>query len=588
MARPDWLKNFPEWLQRLADDPAAADLGLVWLSEADGGALIKTMVEAYSGEGSPMVPLTEEVRAAALKLLAGKVVVATGPKVGMRVSEEQIESLLILDKERPEEILVALSKDYPPFLWIPAGTTPASIHAATADYFQKEAPKHAVMNRVVRYFFGNERMLDTDIHGIENHFLESPFTAELSWGSACSDDPWPARFDGDAHTVAFMGQVLENAKQLDDAIYTTSYRLQHSHGILTVEDHAGMFVIELRYLPSHSRDVVVALNRRLNFTFPADMPLDAVAALLGLTIQTEESLKETLSDYELSQDHELVLHALAALKYGDFSLANDIRPFLRTPTKVVTAPGSLRAATIPPPVAVRDAALLLFQILELDSTLLKHGATKTQDEVVHEVERILSHDPPSGWQGAHGPDLLIAGDALARKSLDWIWGDQRWQLEREIPRGPKQIFQREWRTADGGVTIHYGEDHRLGLRFFSVGGEASDVERARLRKALSLDETEGAITAAESAADPGDRAAAILKVTRLAPASADARWTALLESGLKHDNIAVRGAALVAAAHIAWPSLVELIERNIDRPLRAAADRAIVWIDARNPSKPAG
>ncbi|MEO5726979.1 MAG: hypothetical protein ABI134_01825, partial [Byssovorax sp.] len=101
-------------------------------------------------------------------------------------------------------------------------------------------------------------------------------------------------------------------------------------------------------------------------------------------------------------------------------------------------------------------------------------------------------------------------------------------------------------------------------------------------------ETEGAIVAAESAADPGDRAAAILKVTRLAPASADARWTALLESGLKHDNLAVRGAALVAAAHIAWPSLVELIERNIDRPLRAAADRAIVWIDARNQSKPAG
>jgi len=71
MARPEWLKNFPEWLQRLADDPAAADLGLVWLPEADGGALIKTMVEAYSGEGSPLVPLTEEVRAAALKLLGG-------------------------------------------------------------------------------------------------------------------------------------------------------------------------------------------------------------------------------------------------------------------------------------------------------------------------------------------------------------------------------------------------------------------------------------------------------------------------------------------------------------------------------------
>ena len=584
MALPDWLKNFPEWLQRLADDPAAADLGLVWLSAEDGGARVQTMVETYSGEGSPLVPLTEEVRAGALKLLNNKVVIATGPKIGMRVSEDQIESLLIIDKERPEEILFALSRDYPPFLWIPAGTTAASIRAAIGDYFQKEAPKRAVLNRVVRFFFGNERMLDTDIHGIENHFLESPFTAELSWGGACADDPWPARFVGEVHTVAFMGQVLENAKQLDDAIYTTSYRLQHSHGILTVEDHSGMFVIELRYAPGHSRDVVVALNRRFNFTFPADMPLDGVAALLGLSLQTEESLKETLSDHELSEDHELVLHALAALKYGDFSLANDIRPFLRTPTKVVTEPGSLRAATIPPPAEVRDAALLLFRDLELDSTLLKHGANKSQAEVAEEVERILAHDPPSGWQGDHGPELLIAGDALARKSLDWIWGDQGWQLEREIPRGPKQIFQRHWRTADGGVTIHYGEDHRLGLRFFSVGGAAGDAERARLRKALSLDETESAITAAESADDPGDRAAAILKIARLAPASANARWTALLESGFAHENIAVRAAALVAAANIAWPSLIPLIESKVEAPLHAQAERAIVWINSRNKS----
>ncbi len=233
---------------------------------------------------------------------------------------------------------------------------------------------------------------------------------------------------------------------------------------------------------------------------------------------------------------------------------------------------------------MRDAALLLFQDLELDSTLLKHGATKSQAEVVDEVDRILAHDPPSGWQGDHGPELLIAGDALARKSLDWIWGDQGWQLEREIPRGPKQIFQRHFRTADGGVTIHYGEDHRLGLRFFSIGGAAGDAERARLRKALPLDENEAAITAAESAEDAGERAAAILKIARLAPAAADARWTALLEAGFVHENLAVRAAALVAAANIAWPSLIPLIESKVDAPLRAQADRAIVWINSRNKS----
>src|SRR6185436_17239013 len=109
MALPDWLKNFPEWLQRLAGDPAATDLGLVWLSEEDGRARVQAMVDAYAGEGSPLVPLPEQVRAAASKMLAGKVVVATGPKIAIRVTQSEIESLLLIDRAHPDEVLLALS-----------------------------------------------------------------------------------------------------------------------------------------------------------------------------------------------------------------------------------------------------------------------------------------------------------------------------------------------------------------------------------------------------------------------------------------------------------------------------------------------
>src|SRR4051812_35348329 len=140
MAHPDWLKKFPEWLTRLAEDPAADELGLGWLSEADGRERTQSMAEAYTGEGSPLVPLPAPVRAAASKMLANKVAVATGPKMPRRVSEGAIESLLIVDQARPEELLFALSRDYPPFLWIPAGTTVASIRAAMNGYFPKEQP----------------------------------------------------------------------------------------------------------------------------------------------------------------------------------------------------------------------------------------------------------------------------------------------------------------------------------------------------------------------------------------------------------------------------------------------------------------
>src|SRR6185295_8252733 len=135
MAHPDWLKKFPEWLTRLAEDPAAEELGLCWLSEADGQQRAAVMAEAYTGEGSPLVPLPAPVRAAASKMLANKVAVATGPKMRRRRSEGEIESLLLIDQARPEELLLALSRDYPPFLWIPAGTTAAQIRAALSGYF---------------------------------------------------------------------------------------------------------------------------------------------------------------------------------------------------------------------------------------------------------------------------------------------------------------------------------------------------------------------------------------------------------------------------------------------------------------------
>lgn len=582
MALPDWLQNFPQWLHRLAEDPAAAELGLVWLSKADGQERTQFMTEAYTGEGSPVVPLPTTVRTAARKMLTGKLAVATGPKMPMRVTKAEIETILLLDQARPEELLLALSRDYPPFLWIPAGTTAASLRAALSGYFPKEAPKRDSLHRTVRYFFGNERMLDTDIYGVENHYVASPFTAELSWGSAISDDPWPARVDGDVNTVSFMNEVRLKAKQDPGAVYTTSYRLQHSRGVLTLEDHLGMFVIEIRYLPSSNRDVVVGLNRRFDYTFPSDMPVDGVAALLGLSLQTEASLKDTLADHELAEDHDLVLHALAALKFGDLTVANDLRPFLRPPTKTTTKPGSLRAPTIPPPPNVREAALSLAQDLDLDFLVLKGAAIKPEQEVLNYIDHVLAGSPPRGWEGANGPHLLIAGEAVVRQSIDWIWGDQGWEMVREIPRGPKQLFQRHWRTRDGGAQIGYVEDHRLGLRFFTVEGEGKEAALGRLRTAVSLEELNTALVVAETVNDAGDRAGAILKIARLAPEAEDPRWMKLLEDGLKHDNLAVRGAALIASAYIAWVDLTPLIQRTAGEVLESQAEQAIRWIRLRS------
>ena len=581
MPLPDWLNSFPEWLPRLAVDPAAAELGLVWLSEEQGLEQVQRIAKTYDGEGSPLVPLPEQMLATARNMLEDKIVVAIGPKMPMRVSEDAIESLLIIDRSRPDELLIALSRDYPPFLWIPGGTTLSSIRAARSGYFPKEDPPRGRLHRIARYFVGNERMLDTDIHGIENHYVASPFTAELSWGSASSDDPWPTRIVGAGPVGSFMQDVLGNSKQDDDSVYTTSFRLQHSRGILTIEDHDGLFVLEIRYLPSPHREVVVGVNRRFELAFPSDMPVDGVAALLGLSLQTEAALKDSLADHEFAEDHDLVLHALAALKSGDISVGTDFTPFLRPHTKVETKPGSLRAATIPPPPNVRDAAFELTQQLDMDFVVLKHAAVKSELDALDHLGRALGQGPRDGWEGQHGPHLLIASDVVVRQSIDWVWGDQGWVLTREIPRGPKRIFQRHWQTRDGRATISYVEDHRLGLRFFTVDGENRDATLAHLRSALAFEDAESVLSAAESATDASARVGAILKIARLAPDAVDARWMAMFQANLMHENAAVRAAALLASAYVGWPELAPLLAVCAAGESDAHSTQAIAWVHHR-------
>lgn len=581
MALPDWLSSFPEWLPRLAADPASAELGLVWLSEEQARERAQSIAGVYADDGSQVIRLPAPMLAAARKMLADKEVVAIGPKMPMRVSDEAVESLLIIDRSRPDEVLIALSRDYAPFLWIPAGTTAESIRAALAVYFPSEDPPRARLHRIARYFIGNERMLDANIHDIENHYVASPFAAELSWGSASVEDPWPARIATDEQIRTFTSDVLRSARQDDDSVYSTSFRLQHSRAILTIEDHAGLFVIEIRYMPSPNRDVVVGVNRRFELALPSDMPVDAVAALLGLSLQNEAMLREALADHELAADHDLVLHALAAVKSGDLTVGRDFNPFLRPHTKVVTQPGSLRAATIPPPPSVRSAALMLMQHLEMTFVVLAHSAVSGGFDAFHHIADMLDRGARDGWEGLHGPQVLIVGDAVERQSIDWLWGAQGWELTREVARGPQRLFQRHFRTRDGRATIAYVEDHRLGLRFFIVDGEDRDATIGHLRGAVALKDTESVLVAAESATAPEARTSAILALARLAPPAQDARWRAILEAALEHENEAVRAAAVLASAYIGWPELVPLLEKNAAKDGETHAARAITWIRRR-------
>jgi hypothetical protein len=562
MNYPGWLNEFPDWLRQLSEDPAAREIGLQWLSEEESRDHARTLAEEYEQpDGPSLVPLPEAALDVARELMSSRVAVARGPRMPMRASRSHVDSFWLIDRSRPEELWLALSLHYPPFLWIPAGQTAASMRAALTGYFTKPALSRLRLHRVVRFFIGNERMLDADVHGVENHLLLSPFTTELTWGSAFQEDPWPDEMAEDL-SPEFAFKVRDHISQAAGAVYTTNHRLQHSRGVLSLEDHGGLFVTEVRYESCPHRDLIAAMNRSFGLSFPTDMPLDAVSLLLGFPMHSETSLRDALADPDQADDHDIYVHALAAVKHSDLHLSGDLRPYVDH-SDVETRS-----------MAIAIAAQLGYQFL-----LQSRSCIETDVDLVAQLEReISSAAPPPVEPTRHdGRDLLPVRDSVPRHVLDRVWSEQGWELVEESPRTQSDFFRRVWWIDGGRTKIVYTEDHRLGLRFFRVEGQDRDSVASILRSAAALDEPGALLSRAEAARAPEECVASILKVCRLAPRQQDARYMEILRRLLAHSSFAVRRAAVDAAEQIAWPEVIQLLKERVsaDPALASRIERAI-------------
>jgi hypothetical protein len=384
-----WLDARPEWLvtlaKRRAEKPGARrrapppDLPFYWLTKAQSRNDRIAIEQTFRAEsGPPGYSLSPAARNACRTRLGQAIPVARGPSRKSRTGEVIHEALWLLDPDRPDQLWLALDAVMPPLLWVPAGTTAASVREALAPYFVEQLPARLELPAIARGFAGNETMLEADHEQLENHFTMTSALDFLSWGSDYDDDPWPEELPDKLHRLALMAKLREFMVQRPTRVRATSYRSFWSRSIVTLERHGdGWFVMQARYRPSRSPEVVRAFNEQLGTGFPEDLPVDVVAALLGTGFVTARSLERALEEPAMAESIPFHLLALGAVQHSDLRMLEILRRHARSESA-----------------SVRRVVAILADWLRYDLLLHEMCATETDPKLSVELEKMTAFVEP--------------------------------------------------------------------------------------------------------------------------------------------------------------------------------------------------
>lgn len=337
------MTSLPEWLWQLAE---AVD-GVELFDAQERAELAEELHELYQAGGSTFVPLNELAQNLSSLMLSrlepvGRV--ALGPT---RPDVVENSGLLFVEANDPSHVLVALHKDVPPFLWFPAGKTAVEFDAAIAPYCRElAAPDELAMPRVVRAFIGTPGILEMGREELMNHLSMNPIGESLFWGSEHSADPWPETID--RQDLAILGhEARERMAQRDGVAWSMSFRSIASRAVITLEDHDGFYVIQVRYNPGSHHALLSALSEQFGLSWPADFPADVAAMLIGFYFEDAARLEQLYQEHIKSgQDDEAMfdLYALAAVCSTDVIWAHSL-------------PGRVKSASLELQRSIADIAL---------------------------------------------------------------------------------------------------------------------------------------------------------------------------------------------------------------------------------------
>ncbi|WP_433185962.1 hypothetical protein [Actinoallomurus sp. CA-150999] len=382
------VESPPGWLERLRADEGPVALGVTWL---DAAAISDEEDGVFDG-----IMHTEATAEYVREHRPHMVRVASGPQyAGMNGLEG--EAAWYVDMRRPERLLLAPSSSYPPFLWIPAGDTVDGMRGALGGLFPSPKPTRVTLPKTARGFMGYAGQIGVPnvysgefvpIDGLEldRYYTMNTFTELSSWGSAIIDDPYPDEF---VPPIQMMAAARDFKKQ-SPGVPAMTWRTAASGSYLSIEAHQGrLFVAEARYRPSPNPQVIEEMNAEFGSTFPTDLPVDVVGALIGFDFRPLDLWERELA-VEEEPGHILGKMEIAvALAHGDLDAVDRLRPYFRH-----DAPG------------VRAALMNFALAYNLDSLLEELVLTETEEEIAEQLHRILDE----GTGNSH-PDIFEEGAA---------------------------------------------------------------------------------------------------------------------------------------------------------------------------------
>ena len=348
VAVPDlgWLDAMPEWLQALRADEALAATGVLWLDETESHDRSDTLRALYDSGGPHGVTHTDATLRLARKQTKRARFVARGPASVRRDGIEE-HCWLLVDEGEPTRIFIALSAEYPPFLWLDAGASAKSVLDTLGEYFPPPARDRRTLRGHARGFMGYRGrfgvmsptgdLAPADELGLDHHFALCPFLEPGSWGSAYADDPWPEHVPDQPNSVLlFERRQRETNRQADGLVWTRTRRTRHSRSYVGYElHHDEVFIVDVRYPPSRQTAVIERMNAHFGCDYPRDMPVDVVAALLGFGFDSAADLQSELET--TAEPHALagLLSLLSALRHSDVSMFRIYRRYMDHPDTVV-------------------------------------------------------------------------------------------------------------------------------------------------------------------------------------------------------------------------------------------------------------
>ncbi len=269
--------------------------------------------------------------------------VAEGPDY---VSRSPGWSAWYVDSRSPDRLLFAPAGDAPSFLWIPTEGTLDGIASALSGYYPDPWPTRADLPAVARGFMGYREHigvqhplyaghLPATRENLANYFNAVMFVQPGWWGNSCLDDPYPRGADtslplgGMPRLGLDLQWIGETAKEQQPGVPSMTWRTAQSRSYLSIEGHRGeLFVANVCYRPSNHPHVVEAMDAEFGCTFPLDLPVDVIGALLGFDFSTLDMWEGRLAEETNTPDIVGQLEIALALAFGDLDGVDRLRPHM--------------------------------------------------------------------------------------------------------------------------------------------------------------------------------------------------------------------------------------------------------------------